>query len=368
MGAIPVEAAGLDFLTSPARSGSAGRTRRGRWSLPTPSGCAWPLRAFSRRRATRRTGASCPGPVRCASSRTGGRSRRSRGFSPRSTLGPPWAFDRAAEAAARCRALLASRARSWTRARARRSSPSGPRGSRPSSSRHSSSSGVHVREIPRTGLLRASCGWWTSDDDLDRLVAALPAVRREGRLPLRRGSLRRRRAAARRDRVSLRIVPRGDTGGPWAASAAHRSDLTVVRRVRSRLGTSRGLRAGGEPGQVPGLRNDRLLGRAGTRDRLVRSLGSSPTPLASTSWAISGSAIGSGRAAADRGAARVPPRSTGSGRCLVEGMRPGDPRGEAAPHQAYGDGRPSSRAIGRSAATTLAMCSSSSSPRSSAPA
>ena len=32
---------------------------------------------------------------------------------------------------------------------------------------------VHVRELPRRGLVRVSCGWWTSDDDLDRLVAAL---------------------------------------------------------------------------------------------------------------------------------------------------------------------------------------------------
>ena len=35
--------------------------------------------------------------------------------------------------------------------------------------------GVHVREIPRAGLIRVSCGWWTSNDDLERLVAALPA-------------------------------------------------------------------------------------------------------------------------------------------------------------------------------------------------
>ena len=34
-------------------------------------------------------------------------------------------------------------------------------------------SGVHVREIPGSGLIRVSCGWWTSDGDLDRLIAAL---------------------------------------------------------------------------------------------------------------------------------------------------------------------------------------------------
>jgi L-cysteine/cystine lyase len=33
--------------------------------------------------------------------------------------------------------------------------------------------GVVVRELPGRGLVRASVGYWTSDDDLDRLVAAL---------------------------------------------------------------------------------------------------------------------------------------------------------------------------------------------------
>ena len=33
--------------------------------------------------------------------------------------------------------------------------------------------GVIVRDLPGTGLVRVSCGWWTSDDDVDRLVAVL---------------------------------------------------------------------------------------------------------------------------------------------------------------------------------------------------
>jgi selenocysteine lyase/cysteine desulfurase len=32
---------------------------------------------------------------------------------------------------------------------------------------------VVVRDLPRTGLVRASIGWWTSDEDVDRLLAAL---------------------------------------------------------------------------------------------------------------------------------------------------------------------------------------------------
>jgi hypothetical protein len=33
--------------------------------------------------------------------------------------------------------------------------------------------GVIVRDLPGTGWLRASCGWWTSGGDIDRLVAGL---------------------------------------------------------------------------------------------------------------------------------------------------------------------------------------------------
>jgi len=32
---------------------------------------------------------------------------------------------------------------------------------------------VLVRDLPETGWLRASCGWWNSEEDIERLVAAL---------------------------------------------------------------------------------------------------------------------------------------------------------------------------------------------------
>jgi selenocysteine lyase/cysteine desulfurase len=36
--------------------------------------------------------------------------------------------------------------------------------------------GVIVRDLPGTGLVRVSCGYWTSDEDLERLVAGLAAA------------------------------------------------------------------------------------------------------------------------------------------------------------------------------------------------
>jgi L-cysteine/cystine lyase len=42
-------------------------------------------------------------------------------------------------------------------------------------SRRIAEQGVVIRDLPGTGWLRASVGWWTSDEDIERLVAALPA-------------------------------------------------------------------------------------------------------------------------------------------------------------------------------------------------
>jgi hypothetical protein len=32
---------------------------------------------------------------------------------------------------------------------------------------------VIIRDLPGRGLLRASVGWWSNEDDLERLLAAL---------------------------------------------------------------------------------------------------------------------------------------------------------------------------------------------------
>jgi selenocysteine lyase/cysteine desulfurase len=33
-----------------------------------------------------------------------------------------------------------------------------------------------MRDLPGTGLLRASCGYWTNEDDIDRLVTGLSGL------------------------------------------------------------------------------------------------------------------------------------------------------------------------------------------------
>ncbi len=86
---------------------------------------------------------------------------------------PEWRYERAAESAARCRELLEPYVDVVT--------PPGHStlvSFRPPSDptelvTNLAERGVVVRELPGRNLVRASCGWWTSDDDLQRLVDAL---------------------------------------------------------------------------------------------------------------------------------------------------------------------------------------------------
>lgn len=87
-------------------------------------------------------------------------------------LHPEWRFARAAEASARCRALLAERVEVVTEpghANLVSFRDADPEATVARLAEH----GVIVRDMPGTGLVRVSCGWWTSDEDLDRLVEAL---------------------------------------------------------------------------------------------------------------------------------------------------------------------------------------------------
>lgn len=89
-------------------------------------------------------------------------------------LRPAWCFDRAREAAERCRQLLGSRVEVVTPAVRSTLVSFRPVDEEPAQVvARLNAAGVHVRDLPGRGLVRVSCGWWTSDADLDRLVAAL---------------------------------------------------------------------------------------------------------------------------------------------------------------------------------------------------
>jgi L-cysteine/cystine lyase len=86
---------------------------------------------------------------------------------------PAWWLDHAIAAAERCRAVLAERFDVLVPAERATLVAFRPSGDATAVATRLHEHGVHVRDIPGTGLVRVSCGWWTSDDDLDRLVEAL---------------------------------------------------------------------------------------------------------------------------------------------------------------------------------------------------
>jgi L-cysteine/cystine lyase len=86
---------------------------------------------------------------------------------------PDWRYDDAATAAARCRELLAPFVDVVTPAGQSTLVSFRPPGDPAELVAALGERGVIVRELPGRNLVRASCGWWTSEDDLRRLADGL---------------------------------------------------------------------------------------------------------------------------------------------------------------------------------------------------
>jgi L-cysteine/cystine lyase len=95
------------------------------------------------------------------------------GLSAALDVHPEWRFERIAETAAKFRAALEERFEVVTKP-----DQAGLVTFRPTSDpvelvEKLRGEGVILRELPGRNLIRVSCGYWTSDDDLERLMAAL---------------------------------------------------------------------------------------------------------------------------------------------------------------------------------------------------
>ncbi len=173
VGAVPVSASGMDFLTISGQKWLCGPDSTGGLVVADPER----LRVASPS-SFAQTGYESDG----AFAARPGAARFDPNWISAATLAgllvaiavrPEWAFDHAAAVADRCRARLAGIVEVVTPAD--RSTLVAFRAGRETAEvvTELHRSGVHVREIPGSGLIRASCGWWTSEGDLDRLVAAL---------------------------------------------------------------------------------------------------------------------------------------------------------------------------------------------------
>ncbi len=86
---------------------------------------------------------------------------------------PNWRFERAAEMAEVCRGALRERFELVAEGGDSTLVSFVPAGDAATEAARLYDAGVIVRDLPGTAWLRASCGWWTSGEDIDRLVAGL---------------------------------------------------------------------------------------------------------------------------------------------------------------------------------------------------
>jgi L-cysteine/cystine lyase len=173
VGAIPVEAEEFDFYTVSAQKWLCGPDSTGALYVADPEGLRVTAPTYFGQEDYGEAGSFTP---------RAGALRFDGGWIPTSSLAgllaaldtaPEWRFARAAEAAARCRELLAERVEVVTEPGQATLVSFRPEEDPAELAARLYEQGVGVRALPGTGWVRASCGYWTSDGDLERLVAGL---------------------------------------------------------------------------------------------------------------------------------------------------------------------------------------------------
>jgi L-cysteine/cystine lyase len=173
VGAIPVDASPFDYYTVSAQKWLCGPDTTGALYVADPESLriAAPTQFSQERYET--DGSFEPRP---------GAQRLDVGFIPVPSLAgleaalqvpPPWRFDHAHAMAERCRELLAERFEVVTAPAQATLVTWRIRGDAAETAGRLEQERVIVRDVPRTSWLRASCGYWTSEEDLQRLLEEL---------------------------------------------------------------------------------------------------------------------------------------------------------------------------------------------------
>ena len=175
VGAIPVDAQGLDFLTVSGQKWLCGPDSTGALVVRDPERLRVARPSYFSQERHEPDGAFVPWPDA---------RRFEPGWLSAGALAgllaaidgrPSWSHERAAALAERCRDVLAKAAQDVVLPRERATLVSWRAdGEDPAEVvERLGAAAVVVRSLPGRDLLRASVGWWTSDEDLDRLVGAL---------------------------------------------------------------------------------------------------------------------------------------------------------------------------------------------------
>jgi L-cysteine/cystine lyase len=169
-GAIPVELAGTDFYTVSAQKWLCGPDPTGALFVRDPEGLRVALPTMFSPQSHGADGSFAPkdGARRFDSGWIGAPALA--GLEAALGVRPEWGYDAAATAAARCRELLTRLVDVVTPPEHSTLVSFHPPGDPTDLVAGLAERGVIVRELPGRNLVRASCGWWTSGDDLRRLA------------------------------------------------------------------------------------------------------------------------------------------------------------------------------------------------------
>jgi L-cysteine/cystine lyase len=174
VGAIPVEAESFDFYTVSGQKWLCGPTPTGGLYVRDPEALGIAGPSYFSQASYERDGGFVPRP---------GAARFEQNWVPAAFLAglevavaavPEWRFERAREMTEVCRGLLAEAGYEVVTEPGHATLVSiSLEGDAAATSRALFDDGVVIRDLPGTGLLRVSCGYWTSEDDITRLVESL---------------------------------------------------------------------------------------------------------------------------------------------------------------------------------------------------
>jgi L-cysteine/cystine lyase len=179
VGAVPVDAKEIDFLTISGQKWLCGPDTTGALVVADPERLRVARPSYFSQQEHEPSGEFVAWP--------GARRFEHTWLSPGSLTGllaaldarPPWAFERAAATAELCRDLLRAAGLEVVVPAERATLVSWRVEEDDAAAVVETLAGqdVVVRHLPGRGLVRASVGWWTSDDDLERLVAGASSRR-----------------------------------------------------------------------------------------------------------------------------------------------------------------------------------------------
>ena len=173
-GAIPVDASGADFYTVSCQKWLCGPDLTGALYVREPDALPLALPSYLSQESYDLAAATFVPRA--------GAARFDTHFTPMASLTgleaalelrPGWGFERARELAELCRARLADAFDVVTEPRQGTLVSWRAEGDPEEVVGRAYEQGVVIRDLPGLGWLRASCGWWTDERDLDRLVDAL---------------------------------------------------------------------------------------------------------------------------------------------------------------------------------------------------